>query len=416
MMNWTSLVAQLYGLRRFGIEPGLESMRRALAAEGHPDGAYDVITVAGTNGKGTVASMTAAILQAKGLRVGLYTSPHLIDVTERFRVDGVPLSRRVVAPVLRQLIDEHGRQYNDRGEAEGLTFFELTTLTAATLFRDCGVDVAVFEVGLGGRLDAVNALEPAVTAVTTIGRDHTRYLGTRIEDIAEEKAGIFRNNVPAVIGEQEFPAAQQTLSRKADAIDAPIVEANREEGWRISEATDIERRHCRTAVHVCRSYAGGQMTASDIERGLQRWRWPGRFEKISLEGGERRLWVDAAHNRAGLEALRHHWAHRLDAVDAAIWTTMSDKEPGDVEGFFTQLGVPVWGGLVDNPRGSSPAQLEAYVPSGLWRGAVPTGEALEEATGDGAGDILVFGSIFLIGELFDAIERRAVQLQTYAVD
>lgn len=410
-MTWDETIARLYGLRRFGIEPGLERMDAALSEEGRPDSDYEVITVAGTNGKGTVASMVSAIYQAHGLRVGLYTSPHLVDVTERFRVDGTPLSQPVVAPTLERLLGAYGRREGADGVTEGLTFFEVTTLSAAVLFCEQSVDVAVFEVGLGGRLDAVNALDPQLTAVTTIGRDHTRLLGDSIEEIAEEKAGIFRSGVAAVVGPQEYPVAVDVLKSVAGDVGAPVREVSSAKRGRRDAL--LERRHRRTAQKVACCGLGENYDEQKAALGLKRWRWPGRLDVSFIGDSRRRLLMDAAHNAAALDALRREWGHRFDDVEAVVWTCMSDKELGDVEGFFEALDAPVWAAMVDNERTTDRAALKKVIPDRLWKGAMPTDVAMRDARERTAGDVLVFGSIYLLGEVYEALGRKVSSLCTY---
>ncbi len=413
-MDWDSLISKLYGLRRFGIEPGLTTMQEALRRENSPQEGYRVITVAGTNGKGTVASMTAALLQAKGKSVGLYTSPHLIDVTERFRVNGEPLARDVVAPVMSRLLREYGRRQKRSGAVEGLTFFELTTLTAAVLFANCDVDVAVFEVGLGGRLDAVNAIEPDVTAVTTIARDHEEYLGTKLGAIAGEKAGIFRPGVPAVIGGQENDEAYRVLVTAAQKLGSPVVDTDDGSDDK-ADGAPFERRHRGTAVAVAEAALGAELPQSVMEEGFRRWRWPGRFEELQLEEDGRVLLVDAAHNPAGLRALKGAWIARRDEIGAVIWASMNDKDVSGIREFLEAINAPVWGSLVANDRALGTDELREVVPSKLWRGAMAIEEALAEVKRDTSGAILVFGSIYLLGEVMEAIGLSSSQLRTYVL-
>lgn len=413
MASWNELIDTLYDLRRVGIKPGLRRMRRALAREGHPDHKFDVITVAGTNGKGTVASLVAAILQAHGARVGLYTSPHLMDIRERFRVDGGLLDRDDVADVLGDLLDSYTGEPTD-GAVE-LTFFEITTLAAASLFCAHEVDYAVFEVGLGGRLDAVNAMEPAISAITTIGRDHTRYLGDDLDEIAREKAGVFRGGIPAVVGEQESSMAHRALVDKAGATGAEVYDLNEGEKHP-SSPKDIVERHRRTARQVAALVLGESMQEQNVERGMQKWRWPGRFDEVALEGGQRRMIVDAAHNAPGLEALKSFVLGFDGEIAAVIWASMEDKEPGPVASFFEALEAPVWGSEVANKRARSGDQLRRYVPKPLWQGASTTRRVVQRARAETDGDILVFGSVFLVGEVFATLDRPAEALRTYAVD
>ncbi len=407
--NWDELTAKLFGLRRFGIKPGLGRLRSALDEQGNQGEAYPVIMVAGTNGKGTVASLIGAILQAHGYRVGLYTSPHLISVRERFRVDGEPLSREAVEPVLRRLLDVYGGDGDEK--KEHLTFFEMTTLAAVSLFADCAVDFGVFEVGLGGRLDAVNALEPAISVVTTVGRDHTRYLGEEITEIAAEKAGIFRRGVPAVIGRQEHEDAHRKLVERANDAGAEPVVAERGDGSAARQ--DILRRHEQTARWAVEVLLGESQSDKAFDDGYKRWRWPGRFDEIAFNGDGRRGFVDAAHNAAGLRALARAVKQRDRQIGAVIWASMRDKDPGGIGEFLSHVGAPVWGSLVVNERARTAAQLRDFVPDALWQGAAVTERCIEAVSKESNGDVLIFGSVFLVGEVFAALGRDVPSLKTY---
>lgn len=411
-MSWSQLVEALYGLRRFGIKPGLEKITRALTEQGHPDDAFEVITVAGTNGKGTVASMIAALLQAHGYRVGLYTSPHLIDVRERFRVDGKPLSKAEVEPVLRRFLAAYGD--GAAGDATRLTFFEMTTLMGVELFAQQKVDVAVMEVGLGGRLDAVNAIEPSISVVTTIARDHMEYLGNEIADIAAEKAGIFRPGIPAVVGGQDFESAHRALLEAAERMNAEVIDVPQAE--KRERQVDVVSRHRDTAKLAVARLMGDRFSDSACRKGFRCWRWPGRFETIDGWEGDRRLILDAAHNRAGLQALNEHLSDGCADIGAVIWTSMVGKDPGDAERFFDKLGVPVWGSLVENQRCRTSEQLQGFVPSPLWQGAASTAEVLREVRAQQSGDLLIFGSVFLVGEVYDALGWQVSDLVTYGDD
>ena len=406
--SWQALVDELYALRRFGIKPGLRRMQQSLQAEGNPHRSYDVITVAGTNGKGTVASSVAAILQSHGRRVGLYTSPHLLDVRERFRVDGMPLDRESVEPLLRRLLSEYAA--GDHKSGARLTFFEMTTLAAACLFGSTDVDCAVMEVGLGGRLDAVNAMDPTVSVVTPVGRDHTRYLGDQIWQIAGEKAGIFRPGVPAVIGHQEEAEAHEALlkcARQTGAIPRVV------EGV---EELSVTERHWATARCGAQIYLDVAWNESHFDRARRCWRWPGRFHQLNLDEEGRLLWIDAAHNQPGVEALRD-WLTRCERPPCgAIWGGMRDKEADSVQALLDWLDCPVWGSIVDNRRGRTEEELRRHVPQRLWRGAAATGECLRDARRATRGDLLAFGSVFLVGEVYEWLGVEVDSLCTYADD
>lgn len=408
MMSWNELVERLCGLRRFGIEPGLCRIKRALQREGSPQQGFDVVNVAGTNGKGTVASLTAAILQAHGLRVGLYTSPHLVGIRERFRVDGRPLGVEAVEPVLKRVV----RRYEpETGTSEvDLTFFECTTLAAAMLFEHKGVDVGVFEVGLGGRLDAVNAIDPSVAVITSIGRDHTEYLGEEIAEIAGEKAGILRKDTPAVVAPQEHGEAREVLVREAGVrgANAQLVEAPEEAG----EPGEPVGGLLETAHTAARAFLAGRWRREAATRGVSRWRWPGRFEQLS-GGGEAELFLDVAHNAAALRVLRRVLQRRDFNPDAVVWGGMADKDVGQIDQFFRWLGAPVWGAVLEGDRARDEAQLKRFVPVQLWQGAGPAPDVLRAACGE-VRRVLVFGSVFLIGEVYRELGRGVDSLVSYS--
>ena len=408
-MSWDELVDRLYGLRRFGIEPGLQRINAVLQRHGRPQQAYRVINVAGTNGKGTVASLIGAALQAQGLRVGLYTSPHLMSIRERFRVDGRPLGRGQVGPVLEQLLDAYGPEAV--GQQPALTFFEFTTVAAVQLFAQAAVDVAVFEVGLGGRFDAVNAIEPDVSVITTIGRDHTEYLGETIEEIAAEKAGILREGTPAVLGPQEHIGAREELTRRAVECAAPVwcVEA----ADRAEAADQLGARHRATARSAAEALLGDGFDPEAFTRGVEAWRWPGRFEEFRRDDMDRTVVLDAAHNPAGLAALREWIAARNKTISGVVWGALGDKEPGEIEAFFDVVGAPVWGALLESGRARSEDELRGRVPDELWQSAAPTGAVFQRAQDSVDGDLLVFGSVYLVGEIYEALGRSTDSLVTY---
>lgn len=409
-MTWPRLVDRLFRRRRFGIEPGLERIAEALDREGNPNRDYGVVTVAGTNGKGTVASLIAALLQQRGERVGLYTSPHLIDVRERFRVDGRPLSERELATTLERFLDVY--RFDDAGQGPGLTFFELTTLLAADAFRRQQIDWAVFEVGLGGRLDAVNAIDPDATAVATIGFDHTGYLGETIEEIAGEKAGIFRPGVPAVVGQQDYPEALSVLRNKAAATGAHLIEAFEDS----SSDNRILARHRQTALRTAEAALSCKYSSSQRSAAFSRWRWPGRYDERTVGDGGQRLYLDAAHNADAVGSLREAIRRRARPIEGVVWGAMADKKPGEVQEWFGELDVPVWGAVVDNQRSRTTAQLRRFVPSQLWKGATETSTAVDEALETTDGDVLVFGSVYLLGEVYEALGVDPSSLVTWGGD
>src|SRR5256885_1854295 len=193
-------LSYLFSLEQFGIKFGLENIATIVAALGHPERAFRSVHVAGTNGKGSVTAMVDAALRAAGHRSARYTSPHLVDLCERFVIDGRPVSTGALAAAVSDVRDVIDRLHASGALDVHPTFFEVTTAVAFELFRRAEVTIAVLEVGLGGRLDATNVVSPIVTAITSIAFDHQKYLGTSLREIAIEKAGIIKPGVAVVLG------------------------------------------------------------------------------------------------------------------------------------------------------------------------------------------------------------------------
>ena len=282
------VLARQYARIPLGMRLGLGPMQQACARAGHPERALTVVHVAGTNGKGSVCAMVEAVARAAGLRTGLYTSPHLSRFAERIRIDGEPLTDDELAERLGRALDE----------GPDLSFFETATLAALLAFRDARVDVAVLEVGLGGRLDATNVVpKPVAAAITRIALDHTDRLGPTLVDIAREKAGIAKPGLDIVLGPMtpEVRAAIDEVARAAgattsDATDAPLPE-------RLGLPGAHQRDNARIAATLAARLG---LPASAVDAGLTAVRWPGRLETI----GD--MLLDGAHNVDGAEALAAH--------------------------------------------------------------------------------------------------------------
>lgn len=302
--RWRLLLEELYGLAPRGIQPGLERVREALARLDHPERAFDVAHVAGTNGKGSVAAMIAHGLT--GRRVGLYTSPHLHSLTERFQIDGTPVPRALVI--------ETWASIRDRLADVPLSFFEAVTVLGFELFRREGVELAVLETGLGGRLDATNVIErPLVTAITKIALDHQSWLGDDLAAIAAEKAGILRPAVPCVVGRQ-VPEVDEALDRCAAAVGAPLLRPRhdgpsealhvRDEPYvspllSLGLAGEHQKDNAAVAVGALRMLEDRGVAVDPVR--AVRAHWPGRLER---RAGRPDTLFDVAHNPDGAAALR----------------------------------------------------------------------------------------------------------------
>jgi dihydrofolate synthase/folylpolyglutamate synthase len=422
-------LAYLFSLEHFGIKFGLENISALVRELGNPQDAFASVHVAGTNGKGSVTAMVDAMLRAAGRRSGRYTSPHLVDLRERFVIDGA----MVTAAGLDAAIDRVRAAVESLRRRGALdvhpTFFEVTTAVAFDLFRAAAVDVAVCEVGLGGRLDATNVLQPKAAAITSIALDHEQYLGSSLAEIAFEKAGIIKPGVPVVVG--RVPAEARTvIARVAGERGAPLVSAV-DSASVTRDATDTTgiRVHARTAKRDYGTFplplagahqldnaavairlvelledAGFAVGERGVIAGLSELRWPGRLERLALPGGREAL-LDAAHNPAGAMALASY-LQQLGEPRPLVFGAMGDK---NADGILRAL-APTVSALVmtraTNPRSADPQALAATarraapgVPVEVTAGAA---DALRLAF-DRAPRIVVAGSIFLLGDVIEAL-------------
>ena len=288
----------LAGLQPLAMRFGLERMERALDALDHPERGYPVLHVGGTNGKGSTCAMAAAALAESGRSVGLYTSPHLVRFNERIAVGGQPIDDDALDGAVTE-VRRACPWHEAGGEGERLTYFEFATLAGLVHFARAAVDVAVVEVGLGGRFDATTAIRPAVTAVARIGLDHTQLLGDTVEQIAFEKAGIFKRGVPAVVHAHQPPGALETLRAEAARRGAPFTVAP--EGWDgpVALRGPHQRGNAGLAAAALRALRGAGVPVSEeeIARGIAGARWPGRLEEVNG------VLLDGAHNPDGAAAL-----------------------------------------------------------------------------------------------------------------
>ncbi|HEV2095704.1 MAG TPA: folylpolyglutamate synthase/dihydrofolate synthase family protein, partial [Chthoniobacterales bacterium] len=293
-MTYREALAWLYALQRFGIKLGLENIRRLLSELRLPDKRHRIVHVAGTNGKGSVCAMLASICGAAGLRTGLFTSPHLVTFRERIQADGEMISEEDVAAGLTSL-RAHLRNWDPHP-----TFFEVATALALQHFANAHCDVVILETGLGGRLDATNAVHPAVSVITPIDLDHQVWLGDTIEEIAAEKAGIIKRATPVVSAPQRAEA-ERIIRERAAERSAPLTIAGEQYGGEITLAGAHQRRNAALAIEALRA-AAIAVDQKAIERGLAMVRWPARFQRW-----DERTVLDGAHNPASARVLRQTW-------------------------------------------------------------------------------------------------------------
>jgi dihydrofolate synthase/folylpolyglutamate synthase len=402
----------LFSLEQFGIKFGLDNIETIVARLGHPERAFRSIHIAGTNGKGSVTAMVDAALRAAGRRSARYTSPHLVSVTERFVIDGRPVSEDALSAAVAEVRDAIEALRTEGALTVQPTFFEATTAAAFELFRRAGVEIAVLEVGMGGRLDATNVVSPVdvvAAAITSIAFDHQRYLGSTLRDIAFEKAGIIKHGVPLVLGpvEPEAAAAIEQVARERGA-EIVVASAKDGEGIAIGLAGEHQRANAAVAIALLRiaDARGIRVPAQAVAAGLAHPDWPGRLEVRHQPDG-RELLLDAAHNPAGAAALASYLMAHAGARRPLVFAAMRDK---DVAGMFAAL-LPAVGHLVvtraSNARSADPEVLAREARSAAPALPITIEPALANALDVAWRDstrIVVAGSIFLLGDVIKLID------------
>ncbi len=406
-------------LEMLGIKLGLERSRTLLTAMGDPQRRFPSVLVAGTNGKGSTSALLAAMARAAGYRTGLYTSPHLEDVEERLQIDGYQIESGRFAQLLADLVD-----LAERETGSPPTYFEAVTLAAFRWFAEEEVEIAVVEVGLGGRLDATNLADPILSVITPNGFDHQEYLGTTLASIAREKAGILRPGQPAVVWIEE-PEAAESVRQAAAETGADLHAASQEvrieeiafEGWtgqRVRLSTPVHQYDLRLALlgeHQAKNLGlavrAAEMLASlgfdridegAIADGAAACRWPGRLEAIELKDG-RRVILDAAHNPSGAAVLAE-FLDRLGRPVDLLFGVLADKDYAEMLGLLAARARRIVLTTPASPRAKAPEELAVLLGDrdGVLVEPDPV-RALETALDLGGEILAVCGSIFLVGEI-----------------
>jgi dihydrofolate synthase/folylpolyglutamate synthase len=403
----------LYGLEaRRGMDFRLQRLVPVLAALGNPERAVSVIHVAGTNGKGSTAAMLASVYARAGYRTGLYTSPHLVSLRERIRVDGCP----VAADDFVELVDLVRRA--TESSQVWLTFFEIVTLAAFEHFRRADVDVAVIETGLGGRLDATNVVDPLCAVITSVGLDHSEFLGPTRADIAREKAGVAKPGRALVTGalgldaEREVAAAVARLGVEWDLLGRDFTSAGiapagatTPAALRPAFAGRHQVRNAALVRRVVERLQGSLPVAPEaLATGLAEARWPGRMQWLA---GEPSLVLDAAHNEQGMAVLAAELATiRTAGRRVLVFGVMADKNwAAMLERILPRVDAVVCVPVARQARALAPELAATWIgrrgPRPVVSVAASAGEGLEAArvlAGEG-GLVVVAGSVFLAGEL-----------------
>jgi dihydrofolate synthase/folylpolyglutamate synthase len=471
-LSYKTAIARMYALGHELAQTPLHKfdlahMRVLLGALNHPERKFPGVLIAGTNGKGSTAATLASILRASGLRTGLYTSPHLVRINERIRINGAEISDDDFA-LLHDVVDRTAERLVEEGELPWHpSFFEMLTAIAFEYFAQNKVQIAVLEVGMGGRLDATNVIETQVSVITDISLDHQKFLGNTVAEIAREKAGIIRpggvvvtlpqqpqandviGNTILELGAQGVsavpfvppvsPGSEAYLVRSIDEkpLIAEFAEKRAQDaeksssqssgyisrypllvmGKQILVETPLVGRHqlrniaLAIAAAEVLSHQGFGITPETIERGIRETRWPGRFQLVPAELAAPEYVFDVAHNPAGAWALRSALSTCYeDRALTFVFGAMRDKSIGEIAEILFPLAVRVIATRADNPRSATPDEIrEAAARTATdIEDAIDVAAALDRARSLAAprGVVVITGSIYIVGEAMRALGIR----------
>ena len=423
--------AYLFGLQRFGIKFGLENMQRMLHAFGTPHHRLRTVHIAGSNGKGSVAAFVAKIMQKAGYRVGLYTSPHLSDFTERIRIDGQAIAHEKVVQLTCAIRERQHKIAREDGTTDSptsvvnMTFFEFTTLMALLFFAQNEVDLAVVEVGMGGRLDATNVLVPLISVITTISKEHQQYLGNTIEEISREKAGIIKPHgilvtsvtQPKVLAQfrsrcRELGSAMYTLGEEFSVKGTGPREFDYQgvvaayQGLQVEMAGEYQLPNAALAVATAELLEKQGLRADEraVREGLRETRWPGRLEQMNANPT---VVLDGAHNLEAIRKLRQelqrNWSYRRLILVIGI---MEDKAIKPILKEILPLGYYA---IFTRPKGERSASPAFLFRCG--RRLIPHAEIVEDVK-EAVRKAMVVASrndlICVTGSLYTVAEAREV--------
>jgi len=408
---------------------GLHRTVSMMEALGNPHMKYPSVHIAGTNGKGSVAAMTEAVLRAAGLVTGMYTSPHLVRVEERIRVGGAAVPPSTFAKLASDVRAAEEALLTKGILDRALTTFEFLTCCAFLRFARQKVDIAVIEVGLGGKLDATNVIRPLCSVITSIALDHQQYLGNTIRKIAAEKAGIIKKGVPAISGCGD-PTAEEVMRRRAKAVGTRLLELGgdlivknarmrggratmdlqtperRYKNLKLSLAGEFQTRNAALAVAAVESLETFRIGAGDIRRGLSNTHWEGRLDEYRAV---RRTLLDGAHNPAAAATLRDYLKQRKESEIHMVFGAMRDKNIKEVGDTLFPLAKHIYLTSLANTRAAQPEDLADMFPG--HRGRVTICRDIKSALRAAwancppSGLTLITGSLYMIGDLLPFVKR-----------
>ncbi len=405
-MNYRGALGWLYGLQRFGIKLGLENIRRLLTALHLQDWQHRIIHVAGTNGKGSVCAMIDSILRAQGLHTGLFTSPHLITFRERIRINGEMISEKATAAGLTRIRDLV-RDWDPHP-----TFFEVTTALALEAFAEAKIDIVILETGLGGRLDATNAVPSDVSVITPIGFDHQKWLGDTLAQIAGEKAGIIKPEIPVVSAAQPLEAERVIRARAVECKSPLHFISEPYERSPIFLRGAYQKQNAALAIAAVRA-ARIDIDDVSISRGLASVEWPTRFQ-----AWDERTIIDGAHNTAAARVLVETWREIFgDERATIILAILSDKDGLGICEALAPISDQVFLPKIKSERAIDPEQLArtlSRVSPLLLCSITPSiGEALNLARAR-PNRILITGSLHFAGEALACVQGKPAAFEECA--
>lgn len=412
MTEYSNALGYLYSLEKFGIVFGLENIRWILDTIGNPQGILKTVHIGGTNGKGSVAAMLSRILMDAGYSVGKYTSPHLVSFTERISINEEEIAEEKVAELvafLRQSIE-------GVDPTRTFTFFDFTTALAFEHFRRSQVDIALVEVGLGGRLDSTNVVNPLFSIITNVAFDHTDYLGDDILGIAKEKAGIIKKGVPVITGAQDAPG--RIIEETGKASGSPVYAMERDFSYKkkgtqsmsydglVMRVDDFfvnlkgDHQLANASIALCAgellSTHGFRIGEENLRTGLSQVIWPGRLEVVRERPT---IILDGAHNVEGIRALTRFLASRFsDRRILLIFGVMKDKEYEKMLGELLPYASETIMTMTANQRALSPAFMKKFAPKAVTANDAQAALKKAKSMSKEEDVIVITGSLYLVGE------------------
>lgn len=400
----TETVKYLLGLRQFGMRPGLDTVRWLAQCAGSPQNRLRFVHVAGTNGKGSTCAMLESIYRAAGLKVGLYTSPHLVRFSERIQVNRVCIPDCDLARIgsdLRAIVEKSPPTAD-----ASVTLFEFATVMALIWFLEQRCDVVIWETGLGGRYDATNFVTPLAAVITNIGWDHQAWLGNTLTAIAAEKAGIIKPAVPVITGVDQ-PEALDVIRARAMELGAPlrVVRAPANSGIRLGLPGTYQRMNAAVAMALVEALqAVIPIVAKAVRDGLAQVRWGGRFQRIDRPG--QTFILDGAHNLPGVAALKTAMQIEFPGRrPALILGILSDKDWEEMCSQLAPLSERILLCRVDSNRSTDPEELRRACQRANPQGRVEVCPSVSEALCGVVSEplVLVTGSLYFVGEVLSAL-------------